>query len=189
MTHSDRLLRDHVCNAQSINDIMHLLTLLPFRTIQDSILEVIGGLDTDTANAIRYKCFSITDLLPDDITQHILSFTDSLDVKYVNTVFNNCCNKNNALELKQRPQIIDEQAFNPIVKYEQHNTTWVIHPTRTQLNNEEIANEYGGPLNTLKEAVDAAQPGDKLLFYDGEYIETVEDEVRLLFEGYDLQII
>eukprot|EP01083_Nonionella_stella_P177713 625461_1 len=108
MTHAKRLLRDYVCNAQSVNDIMHLLTLLPFQTIQDSILEVIGGLGTDTANDIRYKCFSITDILPDDITQHIISFTDSLDMKCVNTVFNSCCNKNNALELKHRQQIIDD---------------------------------------------------------------------------------
>eukprot|EP01083_Nonionella_stella_P169282 573703_1 len=189
MTHAKRSLRDYVCNAQSINDIMHLLTLLPFQTIQDSILEVIGGLNTDTANAIRYKCCSITDILPDDITQHIISFTDSLDMKYVNKSFNNCCNKNKALELKHRQQIIDEQVFNPIVKYEQHNKTWIVHPTRTRLNNEEIANGYGGPLNTLKDAMDTVQSGDKLLFYSGEYIETDECEFETLVECNDTQII
>eukprot|EP01083_Nonionella_stella_P169281 573701_1 len=193
MTHAKRSLRDYVRNAQSTNDIMHLLTLLPFQTIQDSILEVIGGLNTDTANAIRYKCCSITDILPDDITQHIISFTDSLDMKYVNKSFNNCCNKNKALELKHRQQIIDEQVFNPIVKYEQHNKTWIVHPTRTRLNNEEIANGYGGPLNTLNEAADTVQPGDKLLFCDGEYDASGEDqfldEFRFMIEEYDPQII
>eukprot|EP01083_Nonionella_stella_P148223 468842_1 len=110
-------------------------------------------------------------------------------MKYVNKSFNHCCNKNKALELKHRQQIIDEQAFNPTVEYEQYNKTWIVHPIRTQLNNEEIANGYGGPLNTLKDAMDTVQTGDKLLFYDGDYIETDECEFQTLVEFNDRQII
>eukprot|EP01083_Nonionella_stella_P144222 449889_1 len=68
--------------------------------------------------------------------------------------------------------IIAKQAFNPIVPYDERNSTWVIHPTRTHLNSHEIANGYKGPINTLKDVADTIESGDKLLFCDGNYIET-----------------
>eukprot|EP01083_Nonionella_stella_P180185 641881_1 len=167
-----QLLCERVRNSQSTNDIIQLLRFIPLEAIEDAIVDAIRDLDTNTVNEIQYKCLSMTDILPDDITQHILSFSDSLNMKYINKAFNNGYNKNRALQLKQRQHIIAKHEFNPIVRYEEHNTTWVIHPTRTHLNSQEIANGYKGPLNKLKDVNDAVRSGDKLLFYDGNYIET-----------------
>eukprot|EP01083_Nonionella_stella_P102206 290584_1 len=141
------LLYKRVANATTTCDIIPLLRFIPLDAIQDTILTVIHGMDTETANEIQYKCLSISDILPDDLIQHIVSFSDSLGIKYINKAFNNCYNKNKALELIQRPQSIEKFVFNPsypTVKYEEHNKTWIIHPTRTHLNSEEIANGYTG---------------------------------------------
>eukprot|EP01083_Nonionella_stella_P278279 946325_1 len=164
-----------VSNAQTISDIIPLLHCIPLEAIQDAMLDVIRGLDTNTINDIQYKCLSITDIVPDDIMQHIVSFTDSLNLKYINKTFNSCYNKNKALTLKQRQQIIEQHALNPTVKYEENNNTWVIHPKRSHLNREEIASGYKGPINELLDAMFTVQSGDKLLFYDGNYVET-DDE-------------
>eukprot|EP01083_Nonionella_stella_P272939 925818_1 len=183
-----QLLCKHVRSAQTTDDIIPLLRLMPLDAIQDTLLDVIRVLDTETANKIQYKCLSSTDILPDDLTQHIVSFTDSLGIKCINKAFNNCYNKNKELELKQRQYIVDKHAFNPAVKYEEHNQTWIIHPTRTHLNSEEIANGYNGPLNDLKDAIETVQSGDKLLFYDGHYIQTCDFDLDLC-NIHDLQFI
>eukprot|EP01083_Nonionella_stella_P107558 311659_1 len=182
------LLCEHICNAQTINGILPLLRLIPFQAIQESVLEVIRDLDTNTANDIGYKCLSMTDILPDDLIQYIVSFTDSLQMKYVSKPFNACYHKNKAVELKQRQRAIDKQELTYKPNYQQHNTTWVIHPTRTHLTSEEIANGYEGPMNELKELVENVKKGDKLLFYDGNYVETERAELNVLKKS-DVQVI
>eukprot|EP01083_Nonionella_stella_P045317 121761_1 len=190
-----QLLCELVCNAQSTKDITHLLELIPLEVIQNAILEALRSLDTNTANDIGYKCLSITDVLPDDITQKFLSFSDSLCMKYVNKAFNNCHNKNKALELNRRQQMIDKHPFNPIVVFEPHNKTWVIDPKRSHLSSEEIAKGYKGPLTEFKHILDDVQSGDRLLFYDGHYIETNQEDGHYklvessIFIYDDLQLI
>eukprot|EP01083_Nonionella_stella_P208453 756443_1 len=121
------LLCKQVCSAQTTNDIIPLLRLIPLDATQDAILDAIRGLDTNTVNEMQYKCLSATNILPDDPIQHIVSFSDSLAMKYIDKAFNNCYNKNKALELKQREQIVEKYAFNLDVKYGEQNKTWIIH--------------------------------------------------------------
>eukprot|EP01083_Nonionella_stella_P045312 121755_1 len=191
MAHSQnvkRLFCKLVANAQTTNDIIPLLRLIPVEAIKDAVLGVVRGLDTNTANEMKYKCLSLTDIVPDDITQHITSFSDSLNMKYINKAFNRAFNRCRTLELKRRDEVIRKHEFNPIVKYEAHNAKWIIHPTRTHLSRDEIAKGFRGPINRLKDLVDDVQSGDKLLFYDGKYILTHKSEFRLL-SAYDLQLI
>eukprot|EP01083_Nonionella_stella_P250158 864271_1 len=184
MAHAKRLLCQHVRNAQSINEILPLLRLIPLEAIQHSISEIIRGLDTNSANALSSKCLSITNVLHDDMIQHILSFSDSLCMKYINKAFYSSYNKNRALELKQRQYIIDKHELKPVVK---HIQTWIVHPTRTHLTSEEIANGYKGPLTGLKDLI-RIQSGDRLLFCDGRYIESDEYEFDSI-KNRDLQLI
>eukprot|EP01083_Nonionella_stella_P097431 273868_1 len=188
-----QLLYNRVSNAKSINDILPLLHLIPLEPIQDVVLNAIMALDPNTANDIQYKCLSVTDILPQDIIQHIVSFGDSLKTKYINKAFNNGYTKNQRLQLTQLQQIIDTHEFNPTIpQYEEGNKTWILHPTRTHLNSDEITKGYEALLNDLNEVRDVVQSGDKLLFHDGEYayqFETDEDLSETLFSNYDLQLI
>eukprot|EP01083_Nonionella_stella_P174055 602287_1 len=155
-----------------MTSFLYYMCLIPWKAMKEALLAAINGLNTETTNDLQYKCLPITNILPDDLIQHIVSFSDSLAMKYINKAFNGSYNKNKTLELRQRQQVIDKHAFNPSVKYGEKNQTWIIHPTRTHLNSEEIAHGYNGPLKDLKGVKDAVKPGDKLLFYDGYYIET-----------------
>eukprot|EP01083_Nonionella_stella_P117993 352094_1 len=185
------LLYERVCNAQSLNDIIPILGLIPMKEIQNALLDVIRGLDTNVINKVQYEGLSLTNILPDDVTQQIVSFSDSIKMKRINKAFNTCYNKNRQRELKQRQSIIDKYEFDPLVKYdERRNKTWIVHPTRTLLlNSEEIAKGYHGPFRGLEEVMhsDSVDSGDKLLFYDGRYEFTEEESSWLM--GKDLQLI
>eukprot|EP01083_Nonionella_stella_P069391 184996_1 len=174
-------LHERVCNAQSTNDLIPLLELIPLQIIKVALLQAVHNWDRNINCSL-----SLTDIVPQDIIQYIVSFTDSLDMKYINKSFNSCYNKNRTMEFKQRQRIIDAQEFIPNIKYEQHNQTWIIHPTRTHLNNEEIAKGYKGPINAMDDVCDTIRAGDKLLFYDGIY---VEEDSEFGFLEDDLQII
>eukprot|EP01084_Bolivina_argentea_P090658 163319_1 len=183
------LLYERVCNAQSLNDIIPILNLIPMQEIQNALLDVIRGLDTNVVNKVHYEGLSLINILPDDVTQQIVSFSDSIEMKRVNKAFYTCYNKNRERELKQRQSIIDKYEFDPLVKYDERNKTWILHPTRTLLNSEEIAKGYHGPLRRLQEVIDSDSvgSGDKLLFYDGCYVFTEDESYWLM--GKDLQLI
>eukprot|EP01083_Nonionella_stella_P287666 979270_1 len=125
-----QLLCNRVSKAQSINDILPILSLIPLKPIQDAVLDALHALDANDVHEMQYKCLSISDILPQDVTQHIVSYCDSLKIKFLDKSFNNGYTKNQRLQLIQRQQIIDTQEFNPTIpKYEEGNKTWVLHPT------------------------------------------------------------
>eukprot|EP01083_Nonionella_stella_P163206 536402_1 len=61
--------------------------------------------------------------------------------------------------------------------------------TRNHLDSEEIAKGYKGPLNDLRDVVDAVKSGDKLLFHDGKYAETNSAEFCFLDTAGEYQVI
>eukprot|EP01083_Nonionella_stella_P300551 1026724_1 len=178
------LLCKQVCNAQSVYDIMPLVSSIPLMSIKGAILSAVRDLDPNTANDLRYKCFSMTHILPHDIIQHIVSFTDCCQLKYIDKTFNSGYNKNKSLQLKHRKSIVDKQTFTPNIPFTKRNETWIIHPTRTRLNHEEIANGYRGPLNTLKHVESTVRTNDKILVHDGNYTYYASRQCR-----HDLQFI
>eukprot|EP01083_Nonionella_stella_P281210 956861_1 len=171
---------EYVSNAQSTNDIIPLLKLIPLGVIQNAMVEAIHDLDSNTANDMQYKLLPITQILPDDVIQYIVSFTDSLHIKCINKAFNMCYNKQRLLQSKQRQCFIDKQMLTPNIEYTTHNQTWIMHPTRTHLSSEEIAFGYKGPMNNLQDAFRAVQSGDKLLLHDGTYTESENTEFSML---------
>eukprot|EP01083_Nonionella_stella_P278280 946329_1 len=177
-----RLLCDRIDNAQSVHDMLPLLSLIPLQVIREVIVDTIRDLDTDIVNKMQYTCLSMTEIIPCDVIQQIVSFTDSLHLKYVDKTFNVAHNRNQTLHgLSQRQNIIDQYSFAPTLKHGA--ATWIIHPTRTHLTSDEIANRYQGPLNTFMDVMNAARSGDKLLFHDGNYGSTDEYDIILLFEN------
>eukprot|EP01083_Nonionella_stella_P178633 631595_1 len=179
-----RLLCDRIDNAQSVHDMLPLLSLIPLQVIREVIVDTIRDLDTDIVNKMQYTCLSMTEIIPCDVIQQIVSFTDSLHLKYVDKTFNVAHNRNQTLHgLSQRQNIIDQYSFAPTLKHGA--ATWIIHPTRTHLTSDEIANRYQGPLNTFMDVMNAARSGDKLLFHDGNYGSTDEYDIILQLIGFE----
>merc|ERR1712154_101852 len=94
--------------------------------------------------------------------------------------------------------IINQQEFEPDVPWNSaKNNTWIIHPTRTYLSDEEMDKGFKGPINDFMQALNGqhAQFGDKLLVY-GQYEYDgannhgliINRDVQIIGVGDDVQI-
>eukprot|EP00483_Globobulimina_turgida_P011922 UN11944 len=183
-TNYSNLLDEHVSHAKSSSDLLALsnslnVNLLP--TIQSILKEKLCDLDPDTERSICFNFVSMDAIFPTDVIQRILSFTDSLDMKYVNKTFKKYYDINMNIQLRKRQSIIDNETFIPNIPYSKtENKTWVVHPTKTQLDDKEIALGYYGPLHDLIDVMNnIAQSGDRILVYDGQYAENVGQSLQL----------
>eukprot|EP01084_Bolivina_argentea_P230996 389675_1 len=122
---------------------------------------------------------SITDIIPEAVIEYILLFTDSTDIKCINKIFKKRYENNINNKLNQRKSIIENETLIPKVSFENNmNKTWIVHPTRKTLNEEEFANGYCGPINDLIDTINnKAQSGDKILVYNGRYNESTNNYI------------
>ena len=75
-----------ILSAQDFDIIAQILKWIPMETMKDFMLQNMHGIDESLARKIYFKSSSITDVLPSDIIQYILSFQPRLSnpSKYVN---------------------------------------------------------------------------------------------------------
>eukprot|EP01083_Nonionella_stella_P152855 490432_1 len=84
----NRLLRKYVANTTNVADLIPLLSeLVPLETIQHLLYARIQPLDNDTKRRICCKALPIQSILPMDLIQHTVSFTNSTSVQCVNKAF------------------------------------------------------------------------------------------------------
>eukprot|EP01083_Nonionella_stella_P158338 515273_1 len=169
----NHLLRKHVAEATVITDLIPLLSeLITLEEIRHILDDRIQKLDSDAERRICCNALPIQAMLPIDLIQHIVSFTDSSLVQYINKAFKQCFDQNKNIMLRERQSVIDKEAFSPNINYDEtKNKTWIVHPTRTALNDHEIALGYEGPVHRLSDACARATSGDKVLVHDGKYID------------------
>eukprot|EP01083_Nonionella_stella_P272835 925391_1 len=181
----NHLLRKHVAEATAITDLIPLLSeLITLEEIRHILDDRIQKLDSDTERRICCNALPIQAMLPIDLIQHIVSFTDSSLVQYINKAFKQCFDQNKNIMLRERQSVIDKEAFSPNINYDEtKNKTWIVHPTRTALNDNEIALGYEGPVHRLSDACARATSGDKILVHDGVYIEELDLDKELQIIG------
>eukprot|EP01083_Nonionella_stella_P154973 499984_1 len=169
-----RLLQKHVADAAAITDLIPLLSeIFTLEQIQGILHERIQKLDSDAERGICFTALPIQTILPIDLIQYIISFTDSSLVQYINKTFKQCFDQNKNIMLRERQSVIDKEEFTPKIKYDEiKNKTWVVHPYRTVLNEAEITRGYQGPLNDIQDATTQATSGDIILVHDGVYNES-----------------
>eukprot|EP01084_Bolivina_argentea_P256302 431468_1 len=111
---------------------------------------------------------NIEDRLPGDVIQYILSFNnDASNIRIVCKKFKEYSDQNKLKQLSKRAEVVEEEMF-PNDKLNINNT-WIIHPTRKQLTDEEIKSEYLGPIDSIYGAMAICESGDRLLIHDGDY--------------------
>eukprot|EP01084_Bolivina_argentea_P230995 389672_1 len=122
---------------------------------------------------------SITDIIPEAVIEYILLFIDSTDMKCINKTFKKSYESHMNKQLNQRKSIIENETLIPKVSFENNmNKTWIVHPTRKTLNEEEFANGYCGPINDLIDTINnKAQSGDKILVCNGRYSESTNNYI------------
>eukprot|EP01084_Bolivina_argentea_P059146 107962_1 len=185
-TYYKRLLNSFVDKSDCGMDIISLLPFINIDSLQQFLKNEIKQFNDDTARKAYYESVSIMDILPDDIMQHIISFNLDSKSRFVNKQCNKQVNQENK-------KFVTEQhnAFNPIIPFKKNiNNTWIINKDRKILNETEIENGYKGPIESIDEAIEKCQSGDKLLISDGKYEcdLAVSNDVHLIGVGDNVSI-
>eukprot|EP01083_Nonionella_stella_P066012 173509_1 len=140
-----QMLLDDVEKATCIEDIQSLLNFLGVDTLKPLIQNQIRLLNTRDAHAAVYETQSITDILHDDVLQHVLSFDMHPNSQFVCKKWNNQIHSLKISLERQRQMIVEQQTFVPMISCKNKmNTTWVVHPTPDKLTEREIALGYKG---------------------------------------------
>eukprot|EP01083_Nonionella_stella_P305949 1069409_1 len=189
--HFNRLLRNHVAEATDITALIPLLSeMMTLEEIQRTLHDRIQTLDSDEEHRICCNVLPIQVMLPNDLIQHIVSFTDSSLIQYINKAFKQCFDQNKNIIIRERQSVVDKEEFIPNITYDEtKNKTWVVHPERTTLNDNEIALGYQGPVHSITEASERAASGDIISVHDGTYIEVtlgLYKELQIIGIGNDV---
>ena len=166
--------------STSVNDLTGILKNIPMDIIQKMIKKEIKNYGNNKINKIYFDSMSLSDILPDDITQNILSFfnTDYINlraVKAVNKSFQSLSDKNYKNEVRKINDIIAKEKCEYLTDFNGTNKCWIIDKNRTELNKNEINLKYNGPINDINDGIKICENGDTLLICDGSY-EIMENE-------------
>eukprot|EP01083_Nonionella_stella_P281073 956383_1 len=84
-SHFNHLLRKHVAEATAITDLIPLLSeIITLEEMQHILHDRIQTLESDAQRRICCNSLPIQAMLPIDLIQHIVSFTDSSSDQYIN---------------------------------------------------------------------------------------------------------
>ena len=170
-------IQHRITTAPDVYDLLPIMQFLSLSAIKEFVTDQIDhdleSLDPedpeDTYREIYYNGLSITDILPGDVVQHIISFNDVCRHKAVSKTWKSLSEKSEMTQMRElyRATIVDES--------HEHESavTWIVHPKRKHLNTVEIELGYKGPL-TIDLALyhiekELFGDGDRLLLHDGTY--------------------
>eukprot|EP01084_Bolivina_argentea_P298919 515205_1 len=184
MFHAQQL-NNAIVNATTINELVPFLEYV-VNDIEAIKLFIKGKLKHSTVEQTRtayYSSLSIQDFLPTDLIQTIASFDNSGNLRAVSKTFQNCCNQNMKIEIKQNE--------NNILSKFREGSTYIVHPTQTTLSSEDIACGFKGPINDINAAIVACDNNDTILIDDGKYYlkeQNIHKSLKIMGRGQNVNI-
>eukprot|EP01083_Nonionella_stella_P240092 839628_1 len=162
----DESLDHFVDSSDNINDLASLLSFIPLNVTKQFIKQQIALFDGNTSRTAHYNSLSIDHLLPSSVTQYCLSFVHDLHLRHVSKSFKKYSEQNQRILLNHLKEIANQQPFDhQIVFNEEINTTYVVDPSRTSLNETEINLQYQGPYENLVLPMNMCNDGDRILLH------------------------
>eukprot|EP01083_Nonionella_stella_P138179 420499_1 len=159
-------IRKLIHDATTVHDLIPMLHLIELHTLQDLIHQQLEKMDALETSHLFCSSLPMERIFPTDIIAHITSFYNMSEIRLVSTTFNKCYESNKKQEWKPREtQIISKIQTDTNT----NRTTWVVDPTRKELNQNEIQLNYSGPIRDVVTAIQNANHGDTILIYDGVY--------------------
>ena len=151
-------IEEYVSNGTNLDQIMPIIKSIPFELLKTLISPGISSITSDSAMKLCYKYRPIHHILPDDITQYMLSFIPNHynQQKLVSKSWKSLFQKNRAMEDRQRNKAVtDYQHLCKVdIPYDvTTNKTWIV--------NEE------NPLT--QRLLNSTKSGDKILIHPGVY--------------------
>eukprot|EP01083_Nonionella_stella_P075263 204533_1 len=168
MLHYRSLLHAYVqYNTDDLKDLLSHLTRIHLTTAkQDAFNKEIATKHIDALHDhhIRntfYNLFSICDILPDDVTQYILSFNFYPTVSSVCKLFHTLADRNHSMEMKERNLAVmnDTFSFDPLF-------------TKTRIITCDMVQNASYFLQNI---INECNSGDTIAIYDGTYTFTTID--------------
>eukprot|EP01083_Nonionella_stella_P038541 104851_1 len=189
---------DTVHHAQSYKDIELLMRMLPLEAVKTAMVDIIENLEKEKAHKVACNWLSIDAIFSADLMQHIISFTDSLNIKYVNAAWYGYWKTCNTIQYKRQQSIINDRYKRLRVNLKSTSklrNVWIFHKSRKHLTAEEKDAGYMGPYNALAEFENdpAAQrqfsDGDVVIFHNGVWKDEFRHDPWLTILSHDVQII
>ena len=100
--------------ANNKQDLLNILSSLPLQLIKDAVQNAFSTIDihNTTAKQVYFKAASLSDIIPSDVIQSILSFNSlSLTQKCVNKTFKSLTEKNESMQTRKRNDFVNEYEF------------------------------------------------------------------------------
>eukprot|EP01083_Nonionella_stella_P129131 391596_1 len=160
------LILEQINASTSTHDLIPMLHAIELASLQNILKQKVKEMDVTDISTLFCSSLSIENILPVDIIGHITSFYNMSQVQAVSKTFNACYQQNKKTEIQEREKHIASK-----LKSNDNciTTTYVVDPTRTELNANEIRLKYNGPMHDLLDAINVANDGDTILLGDGTY--------------------
>eukprot|EP01083_Nonionella_stella_P057794 151582_1 len=159
------MIRQHINEAGSINDLIPMLHLIELSTMQDILKQKVEKMDVVEMSKMFCSSLSIEMTLPKEIIGHITSFDNTRGLELVSKRFSKCYEKKKQQVLQKR----EDKITSKIQTEGKNPTTFIVDQKRTELDENEIESNYVGPIHNLSEAIDRANDGDIILVHSGTY--------------------
>ena len=155
-----RALQQLIRSAQSPSEMLPLLNEVNFIDLQEFAVNQIKDMSSQKACSTYYRRVSITDILPDDLQQHTLTF---LNVNRNRTV----CQSWNRLNQQNEENTI--RAACSSAKSRSPSQIWILRKDRKTLNSVEERFGCKGPLGSLLSVKSICPPRSLVLVHQGSY--------------------
>ena len=113
MSHNRTAFEKYVSNLSNFSELIPILEQMPITSVKDIVIHQFEQLKADTAKSIIYSSLPIHEILPDDITQHILSFNKSSKVTIVNKKFKELSDRNTTNYLRDSYNLVNSKKSSP----------------------------------------------------------------------------
>ena len=189
-----------VSNASDVAQIIPILQQLPLTAIKNIATQELMHLSNEESRGIYYNSMALDHILPDDITQHIISFCGPNLYQTIDKNMQKLTLRNQRIHYKKVYETIETNSKTYPCKHEIEynkniNSTWIVDMNRDKLYPIEEELEFKGPYHELEDILklDEYKANDRIIIHAG-YYEFDEYENEAFFPRYgfihkNLQII
>ena len=162
-------IRQTVASAQSASDLLPMMANIPLDKIKALINEHVDQSDFQVTTHLFMNAASIDQILPDDITQHILSFNGFFEPRTYKLVCHNWNKLSNCNESKYLGKVCKDigDIKSPIEYNPNTSSTWIVDARRDKLIKVVLGSQ--GLINGDAASFQECASGDRILLCSGTY--------------------
>ena len=159
---AESLLQQFINAATDVEQILPILKNLSLSDIKNFAIQNLKKIDSTEQKEIYSKALPITQIFPDDLIQHILSFNKFGATRFINKTFKSLTDKNESKYYKKLYQSLNINKHN-------ETTTIIVCQHRNTLYPFQEKAGYKGPCNTIAQALELCDNDTRIIIHSGVY--------------------